>query len=314
MGVPGVTLPPDPIQATADLRRGAAGLRGAAARADPVRQRRRRQRAGRAGGGVRAGVLALPAARHHRALVVPRPRRHARDRRAPPKRRGRVHVGPGARGPPTDFTGNTGSGGLWTATPAYNWAQNPAGTAAVLRQRPAGAHDHGRRRRRGARVDQGLGAGRRPPGDDHRGPARRQGDLRAERLAAGRRPQARPRARARCSSRSRPCAQRDDRAAARATAGRRSRSRSTTRATCTGRARGSASTISAPGGDQPVWAFAEAQPKGTAKVAIARRRRPRGSCCRSCPASARRPPLPPCPGLRGEPCRAYQPLANAPAS
>ena len=38
---------------------------------------------------------------------------------------------PGAR-PPTNFTGNTGSGtdGLWTATPPYDWTQNPAGTAA----------------------------------------------------------------------------------------------------------------------------------------------------------------------------------------
>ncbi len=34
--------------------------------------------------------------------------------------------------PPTDFTGNTASGtnGLWTQTPPYNWTQNPAGTAA----------------------------------------------------------------------------------------------------------------------------------------------------------------------------------------
>ncbi len=31
--------------------------------------------------------------------------------------------------PATDFTGDTGSGGLWTATPNYNWTQNPAGTA-----------------------------------------------------------------------------------------------------------------------------------------------------------------------------------------
>ena len=33
--------------------------------------------------------------------------------------------------PLTDFTGDTaaGSGGLWTATPTYNWTQNPAGSA-----------------------------------------------------------------------------------------------------------------------------------------------------------------------------------------
>jgi uncharacterized protein len=33
--------------------------------------------------------------------------------------------------PPTDFTGNTssGEGGLWTATPRYDWRESPAGTA-----------------------------------------------------------------------------------------------------------------------------------------------------------------------------------------
>ena len=72
----------------------------------------------------------------------------------------------------------------------------------------------------------------------------------------------------------------------------------------------------APGGDQPVWAFADADAEGHGDGAdrpLAGATR-RGSCCRSSRGSARRPPLPPCPGLRGEPCRAYQPLANAPAS
>jgi uncharacterized protein len=65
-------------------------------------------------------------------------------------------------------------------------------------------------------------------------------------------------------------------------------------------------TISAVGGDQPIWAFAETRPHGTPTVQVAR--------------SARRPSrlilpvvsgvtvptgLPPCPGLRGEPCRTY---------
>ena len=37
--------------------------------------------------------------------------------------------------PLTDFTGDTaaGSGGLWTATPPYQWTQNPAGSAASYR-------------------------------------------------------------------------------------------------------------------------------------------------------------------------------------
>ena len=40
--------------------------------------------------------------------------------------------------PATNFTGNTaaGEGGLWTATPPYNWTQNPSGSAASLRHEP----------------------------------------------------------------------------------------------------------------------------------------------------------------------------------
>ena len=32
--------------------------------------------------------------------------------------------------PPTNFTGDTGSGDLWTTNPSYEWSQNPEGTAA----------------------------------------------------------------------------------------------------------------------------------------------------------------------------------------
>ena len=44
---------------------------------------------------------------------------------------------PAAR-PPTDFTGDTGSGpgGLWTATPDYQWAQSPAGHALSYVSKP----------------------------------------------------------------------------------------------------------------------------------------------------------------------------------
>jgi hypothetical protein len=35
----------------------------------------------------------------------------------------------GANGAATNFTGNTGTGGLWGATPAYQWNQDPAGTS-----------------------------------------------------------------------------------------------------------------------------------------------------------------------------------------
>jgi predicted acyl esterase len=44
--------------------------------------------------------------------------------------------------PPTDFTGDTGGGpnGLWNAIPPYNWTQNPAGTAASYVSAPLAAN------------------------------------------------------------------------------------------------------------------------------------------------------------------------------
>jgi hypothetical protein len=73
--------------------------------------------------------------------------------------------------------------------------------------------------------------------------------------------------------------------------------------------------VSAPNGDQPIWAFAEADPAGQANVAIGY-----GGLMPSrpdlpvVPGVTTTTGLPPCPGLRGEPCRDYQPLANRAAS
>ena len=72
-------------------------------------------------------------------------------------------------------------------------------------------------------------------------------------------------------------------------------------------------TITAPNGDQPVWSFGKPSPgpKGKATVAIAH--------SKSMPSSLTLPVipgvniptgLPPCPGLRAQPCRDYRPLAN----
>ena len=130
MGIDGVTLPDDPIQAQPTLRGGAGRVRGAPAGPDPVRQRRRERGGGRAVRRVRAVVRALPGAGDERAVVVPRGGWGLGRRGA-----GRGGCGPftwsrTAR-PPTNFTGNTSGGvnGLWTATPPYAWSQNPPGTA-----------------------------------------------------------------------------------------------------------------------------------------------------------------------------------------
>ena len=70
-------------------------------------------------------------------------------------------------------------------------------------------------------------------------------------------------------------------------------------------------TISAPGGDQPIWAFAEADPDGTPWVAVAHSRRmPSRLVLPVVPGVDAPTELPPCPGLRGQPCRDYVPFAN----
>jgi uncharacterized protein len=74
-------------------------------------------------------------------------------------------------------------------------------------------------------------------------------------------------------------------------------------------------TVSAPGGDQPVWAFAETQPSGTASVTIAHSGKfPSRVILPVVPGVSVPSALPPCPGLRGEPCRAYKPYVNRTAA
>ena len=70
-------------------------------------------------------------------------------------------------------------------------------------------------------------------------------------------------------------------------------------------------TIAAPGGSQPIWAFAKAEPEGTAQVAIAYGgETPSNLVLPVVPEVSVAAALPPCPGLRGEPCRNYQPFEN----
>jgi predicted acyl esterase len=74
-------------------------------------------------------------------------------------------------------------------------------------------------------------------------------------------------------------------------------------------------TIAAPNGTQPIWAFDQAEPEGTAQVAIAHGgETPSNLLLPVVPGVSVPTALPPCPGLRGEPCRAYQAFANQPAA
>jgi len=70
-------------------------------------------------------------------------------------------------------------------------------------------------------------------------------------------------------------------------------------------------TISAPNGTQPVWAFSQTVPKGTAKVSIAfSKTMPSSLILPVVPGVSVPTPLPACPSLRNEPCRAYVPITN----
>ena len=71
-------------------------------------------------------------------------------------------------------------------------------------------------------------------------------------------------------------------------------------------------TISAPNGDQPIWAFDETKPrKKTAEVAIAySKRRPSSLTLPVVPDVDVPTELPPCPSLRAQPCRDYEPIEN----
>ena len=73
--------------------------------------------------------------------------------------------------------------------------------------------------------------------------------------------------------------------------------------------------ITAPNGDQPIWSFSQPQPgKGFATVVIAHSKRMPSSLVMPVAPGVNVPTgLPPCPGLRGEPCRDYQPYTNKPA-
>jgi hypothetical protein len=69
--------------------------------------------------------------------------------------------------------------------------------------------------------------------------------------------------------------------------------------------------ISAPNGDQPIWSFNEADPAGQANVDIGYGpEMPSRLDLPVVPGVSAPTGLPPCPGLRGEPCRDYVPFQN----
>jgi putative CocE/NonD family hydrolase len=213
--------------------------------------------------------------------------------------------------PLTDFSGDTaaGSGGLWTATPPYHWTQNPAGSAlsyltsalrATTTVTGAGAVRAWIRSSR-PNVDLQVTISEVRPdgketfvqggwlrGNERKLDARRSTKL--EPVLSLRARDVRPLSRKRYVQVTIPLYYQ----AHAYRAGSRIRV-----------------TISAPNGDQPVWSFGQTRPKGRAKVWLAHsKRRPSRLMLPVTPGVNVTTGLPPCPGLRGEPCRDYQPFVN----
>jgi hypothetical protein len=205
---------------------------------------------------------------------------------------------------PTDFTGDTAGGknGLWTETPPYHWARPPAGRAVTYTTAPLAANTTvigaGAVRLwvRSSKSNVDLQATISEIRPDGRETFVQNGWLRANERKLDRRKSTplepvlslrakdvRPMPRGRYVKLTIPLYYE----------GHAYRAGSRIRLT-----------ISAPNGDQPIWAFAETSPKRTAKVSIAAsRRKPSSLLLPVVPGVAVPTGLPPCPGLRGEPCR-----------
>jgi uncharacterized protein len=301
-GVSGVTLPPDPIQREPTL---------ASARAAFEAQKPVRILFENGGGGREPGQpyptfersfdrFPIPKTKarswffaYNKRLARHRPRKQARDFfRADPR---------ATR--PTNFTGDTGSGGLWTAIPDYHWNQRPRRNQASFFTTPlkrdttvigAGKVEL---RVRSAKRDVDLQATIsevRPDGKEVfvqsgwvRGSMRKLDRSRSSRLEpvlSLRKRHVEPMPRNRFVKVTVPLYYE----------GHPYRARSRIKVT-----------ISGVHGDQPIWAFDEAKPrKGFTGVTISSsKRRPSKLVLPVIPGVDVPDELPPCPGLRAQPCR-----------
>ncbi|PZR67709.1 MAG: hypothetical protein DLM63_06060 [Solirubrobacterales bacterium] len=314
MGINGVTLPPDPIQQQPTY----AGALAAFEQLQPIRILFDNGAGGSNPGEPKPGFeQSFPS--------FPIPGTTARSwylsasgalGDTPPARAGANSFSWNAHARPlTDFTGDTaaGSGGLWTATPPYKWLQNPAGSAVSYLTSPlsdnttvigAGAV---RVWVRSSSPNVDLQATISEVRPDGKETFVQNGWLRANerKLDAPKSTPLEPV----LSLRAADVSPLPPNQFVRATiplyyeahayrAGSRIRV-----------------TITAPNGDQPIWSFSETQPTGPATVSIASSKLMPSSLLLPVVPGVNVPAgLPSCPGLRGEPCRDYQPFVNQPAS
>ena len=217
--------------------------------------------------------------------------------------------------PLTDFSGDTaaGAGGLWTATPTYQWTQSPAGSAASYLTSPLSATTtvvgagavHAWVRSSAPNVDlQATVTEVRPDGKETfvqsgwlRGNERKLDAAKStplEPVLSLREADVAPLPADRYVEVTIPLYYQ----------GHVYRAGSRLRVT-----------IAAPNGDQPIWSFGETEPSATATVSVARSKQmPSSVLLPVVPGVSAPTGLPPCPGLRGEPCRAYQPFQNRAAT
>jgi predicted acyl esterase len=314
MGIPGVTLPPDPIQAQPTYARAKAAFE----QLKPVRIL-----FDNGAGGTQPGHPKPGFERSFSSLPIPgtTPRfwylsSGGALRGQPPATAGADSFdwNPRAR-PLTNFTGDTGAGenGLWTATPPYNWRRPPAGSAASYLTPRLGGNN----------TVIGAGAVRvwvrsstpnvdlqatisevRPDGKETfvqngwvRGNERKldpQKSTLLEPVLSLRESDVSPLPPNRFVPVTIPLYYE----------GHVYRAGSRIRVT-----------ITAPNGDQPIWSFRETQPaSGHATISIAHSKAmPSSLILPLVPAASVPTGRPPCPGLRGQPCRDYRPYVNRPA-
>jgi predicted acyl esterase len=314
MGITGVTLPPDPIQEQPTY----AGALAAFEKLDPIRilfdNGAGDQQAGSPSPGFEQSFPRFPAPGTTARSWYLAPGGVLAGKRVARAGANSFTWNAGAR-PLTDFTGDTagGSGGLWTATPPYKWLPPPAGSAASYVTAPladnttvlgAGAL-HAWVRSSSPNVDlQATISEVRPDGKETfvQGAWLRANERKLD---------------ARKSTLLEPVLSLRARDVARLPRNR--FVEVTIPLYYEGHAYRAGSrirvTITAPNGDQPIWSFSETQPKKPTTVSIGFSKRMPSRLILPVVTGVNVPTaLPPCPGLRGEPCRDYQAYANTTAT
>ncbi|HWE10931.1 MAG TPA: CocE/NonD family hydrolase [Solirubrobacteraceae bacterium] len=316
MGISGVTLPPDPIQLQPTYDSALAAF-------ERLQQIRVLFDNGAGNGGNTPGYpypgfeasfdrFPIPGTSARSWYLAPGGALAAR----PPARAGANRFTWDAHAVPlTDFTGpqDGNSGGIWTAMPPYNWAQNPSGTAVSYLTSPLTANAtvigagavHLWVRSSTPSVDlQATITEVRPDGhetfvqngwvraNERKLDARRSTLL--EPVLSLRQTDVSPMPRDRFVPVTIPLYYE----------GHAYRAGSRIRLV-----------LSAPNGTQPIWSFGQTNPAGHATVAVAfSRGMPSRLILPLVPGVSVLTGLPPCPGLRGEPCRTYESMADRTAT